>query len=343
MVCPNCNTEFYDESGKCPNCNEYVDIMCQRQKLNMAIISFKGAVADIFKSKRFLTYSVILSIICGIYSLAFFYEIPYSGVVSAAITYGLYVGFGIVSVTAAWKLRSQMSKDLNKDLLGKMNAFPKLLHIMSMISFVLYIIGAAFLLIAILLVAFNMNVITSDVIPELKAMITEVINSEMIELEDGVTTSQIFDIIDVVAKYLVFVLIAIMGILVGNIILTHYKKKMFRGMTEFISNIESTSVTFAYISPMNFSSKLLLVIGIIDIVTSVPAVLLVGVGALAPLMQGVWFIVTSKLFAEIDSKLKESSGKIFEERRILENMTMYYRRKEEEAAKSKAQNESAEG
>ena len=53
--------------------------------------------------------------------------------------------------------------------------------------------------------------------------------------------------------------------------------------------------------------------------------------------------MTSKLFAEIDSKLKESSGKIFEERRILENMTMYYRRKEEEAAKSKAQNESAEG
>ena len=343
MVCPNCNTEFYDENGKCPNCNEYVDIMCQRQKLNAAITRTQKAILEIFKSQKFLTYSVILSIVCGLYSLALFYEIPYSGVVSAAMTYGLYVGFSIVSVTAVWKLRSQTQKDLNKDLLIKLNAFPKLLHIMSMISFVLYIIGAAFLLISVLLVVGNMDVITNDVIPEIKAMITEVVNSGMIELEDGVTTSQIFDIIDVFGKYIVYILIAIMGLLVGSIILAHYKKKMYKSMTEFISGVESTSITFAYISPMNFSSKLILVIGIIDIVISAPLVIFVGVGALAPLMQGVWLIVTSKLFAEIDAKLKASSGEIFEERRILENMVMYYRRKEEEEAKNKAQNEGAEG
>lgn len=342
MVCPICNSAFYNESGKCPNCDEYVEIICQRQKLNDAIYSFRSAVADIFKSKRFLTYCIILSIACGCYALAFFYEIPYSGFMSAATAYGLYIGFGIVSVSAVWKLRSQTSNEINKDLLGKMNAYPKLWNIMSIIGFVFYIIGAALAAIVVLLVAFNMNFIKSEVIPEIKAMVTEVVNGGHIKLEDDVTISDVLNGIDVVAESLVFILIAIVIFLTVTIIIMHYKKKMYKGMTEFISNIESTSITFAYIPPSSFSSRLLTVIGIIDIITSVPAVLLVGAGALAPLMQGVWLIVTAKLFSEINVKLTESSRVIFEERRILENMVMYYRHKEEDAAKNAEQNETAD-
>ena len=76
MVCPICNTELYDGCERCPNCNEYVEVAFQKRKLNEAAMRTGSILSEIFKSKRFLTFCVILSVVCGLYALAFFYEIP---------------------------------------------------------------------------------------------------------------------------------------------------------------------------------------------------------------------------------------------------------------------------
>ena len=328
MVCPICNTDLYDGCEKCPNCNEYVEVAFQKRKLNEAAMRTGSILSEIFKSKRFLTFCIILSVVCGLYALAFFYEIPYSGVISAAINYGLYIGFGIVSLVAAWKLYSRCDSESKKELLQKFNAFPKLMHIMSVIAFVLCIIGVAGLLLGLLVVIGNADMISSDVVPELKNMILEMQASGEIVLDEGISMQYVFDIIDWAAKYIVVIMAVVIVIMVCAIVVSYFNMKMYKSITLFVQNLESTSITYAYISPAKFSAKLIKVMGIINIIAAAPTALGAGIGAIAPVMQGVLLIITSNLFREIDTRLEANAKDVFEQRRILENMMAYYRNKE---------------
>lgn len=337
MVCPICNTELYDGCEKCPNCNEYVEVAFQKRKLNEAAMRTGSILSEIFKSKRFLTFCIILSVVCGLYALAFFYEIPYSGVISAAINYGLYIGFGIVSLVAAWKLYSSRDSESKKELLQKFNAFPKLMHIMSVIVFVVSIIGAAGLLLGLLLILGNAGIIGSEVVPELKEMLLEMQANGEIVLEDGITMQHVFDIIDWAAGFLAVIMIIVIVIMGCAIVYSLFNMKMYKSITLFVQNLESTSITYAYISPAKFSAKLIKVMGIINIIVAAPAALGAGIGAIAPVMQGVLLIITANLFGEIDTRLKANAKDVFEERRILENMMAYYRSRENAEAENNAQ------
>ena len=328
MVCPICNTELYDGCERCPNCNEYVEVAFQKRKLNEAAMRTGSILSEIFKSKRFLTFCVILSVVCGLYALAFFYEIPYSGFISAALNYGLYIGFGIVSLVAAWKIYSSNGNESKKDLFSKFNSFPKLMHIMSIIAFVVCIIGAAVLLLGLLVVIGNADMISSDVVPELKEMLLEMQANGEIVLDEGISMQYVFDIIDWASGFLAVIMIIVIVIMVCAIVVSYFNMKMYKSITIFVQNLESTSVTYAYISPAKFSAKLIKVMGIINIIAAAPAALGAGIGAIAPVMQGVLLIITSNLFAEIDERLEANAKDVFEQRRILENMMAYYRSKE---------------
>lgn len=328
MVCPICNTEFYDENGRCPNCNEYAEVAIQRCKVNEAVSRTGNILSEIFKSKRFLTYCVILSVICGLYAIAFFYEIPSTNIVSAALSYGLYIGFGVVSLVAAWKLYSQSTNESRRELLTKFNSYQKLMRVMTVISFVLYVIAISGIMLGFFILLGNLKAIDSEIIPQIKAAIVEMQATGELVLDEGMTTEKMFEMLDWISKHIVAVMIAAIVLVGGVVVFTYYKMKAYKSITDFISNLESTTVTFAYISPIKFSSKLILVIGIIDIVIAAPSALLVGIGALAPVMQGVLLIITSKLFAEINTRLEENAREVFEERRILDNMIMFYRSKE---------------
>ena len=326
MVCPICRTEYYGE--KCPNCNEYADVALQREKVNEAVSRTGRILSEIFKSKRFLTYSIILSVVCGLYSLAFLYAMPYSGLISSAISYGLYIGFGIVSLVAAWKLYSQSSKEKGKDLLARLNYFPKLLHVMAVIAFVCCIILTAMMALGLLVTIGSLSAIDGELVPEIKQMIIEMQSSGEIVLDESLTTEKLFSIIDWIGNYIIVVFIAVVALLGGATAFSYFKMKTYKSITVFVGNLESTAVTYTYISPIKFSSKLIFVIGIIDIVLSAPSALLLGIGALAPVMQGVLLIITSKLFAEINVRLEENARYVFEERKALDNIVAYYREKE---------------
>ena len=138
----------------------------------------------------------------------------------------------------------------------------------------------------------------------------------------------VFDIIDWAAGFIVVIMIIVMVIMACAIVVSYFNMKMYKSITMFVQNLESTSVTYAYISPVKFSAKLIKVMGIIGIVTSAPTALLSSIGAIAPVMQGVLLIITSNLFAEIDERLEANAKDVFEQRRILENMMAYYRSKE---------------
>ena len=328
MVCPICNTELYDGCERCPNCNEYVEVAFQKRKLNDAAMRTGSILSEIFKSKRFLTFCVILSVVCGLYALAFFYDISSFGVVSAALNYGLYIGFGAVSLVAAWKLYSSRENDSKKDLFSRFNYFPKLMHIMSIIAFVVCIIGAAVLILGLLVVIGNADMISSDVLPELKNMILEMQANGEIVLDEGISMQYVFDIIDWAAKYIVVIMAVVIVIMACAIVVSYFNMKMYKSITIFVQNLESTSVTYAYISPVKFSAKLIKVMGIISIIVSAPTALASGIGAIAPVMQGVLLIITANLFSEINTRLEANAKDVFEQRRILENMMAYYRSKE---------------
>ena len=184
------------------------------------------------------------------------------------------------------------------------------------------------LLLGLLVVIGNADMISSDVVPELKNMILEMQASGEIVLDEGISMQYVFDIIDWAAKYIVVIMAVVIVIMVCAIVVSYFNMKMYKSITLFVQNLESTSITYAYISPAKFSAKLIKVMGIINIIAAAPTALGAGIGAIAPVMQGVLLIITSNLFREIDTRLEANAKDVFEQRRILENMMAYYRNKE---------------
>lgn len=316
MFCPVCNTQIEDGNLKyCPNCNENIKIAEQKIKVNAGIAKTGEILKEIFRSKRFLTYSVILSIVCGLYALAFLYSLP-----TLNIAAGLYVGFGTASLVAAWKLyASSAGNKPDKKLISQLKLLPTFMHIMSTIVFVLMIIASAGIALgffAILGAMSEMGSITEavkDAFAQLEAQGTLV-------FEGDFTFERLLEIISVVEKYLVPIMLAIMVLFVGMTVFYYFRKNAYKSQKLFLENLESTTVTSVYVAPFKFSSKLLMVVGIIDIVISAPSAIFGGLVSVAPVMIGVHMIITSLLFKEINAKLEENSKYVNEERRILDNM-----------------------
>lgn len=316
MFCPVCNTQIEDGNLKyCPNCNENIKIAEQKIKVNAGIAKTGEILKEIFRSKRFLTYSVILSIVCGLYALAFLYSLP-----TLNIAAGLYVGFGTASLVAAWKLYASCADNKpDKKLISQLKLLPTFMHIMSTIVFVLMIIASAGIALgffAILGAMSEMGSITEavkDAFAQLEAQGTLV-------FEGDFTFERLLEIISVVEKYLVPIMLAIMVLFVGMTVFYYFRKNAYKSQKLFLENLESTTVTSVYVAPFKFSSKLLMVVGIIDIVISAPPAIFGGLVSVAPVMIGVHMIITSLLFKEINAKLEENSKYVNEERRILDSM-----------------------
>ena len=321
MFCPVCNTLIEDENVRyCPNCNENIKIAEQRAKVNEGIAKNGEILKGIFRSKRFLTYCIILSIACGLYALAFLESLP-----TLNIGAGLYAGLGIASLVAAWQIyASAVSKKPEKKLISQMKLFPTLMHIMSTIVFVLMIIVSVAMVFGFVAILGAMSEVDS-LSGAIKEAIAELEAQGMIVFEEDFTPETFYGILDVVERYLVPVFIAIIVLLAGITVFYYFEKKAYKSEKLFLENLEATVITSVYMTPFNFSSKLLKVIGIFEIIISAPSAILMGIGGIAPVMLGVHMIITSLLFKDIDGQLSENSKYVSQERSILDNM-MYEER-----------------
>ena len=329
MVCPICNTLIEDESViKCPGCNEYLDVIQQRQKVNQTVSRTGGILSEIFKSKRFRTFCILFSIVCGFYAVSCLLSIPYYGLFSSVITYGLYVGFGIVSLIAAWNLHSQSTNKSGKELLGKFNNFYKLMHIMMVISFVGLIVAGVIMFFSLIALIGNAGAI-AETIPELKQTILTMQESGEIVFSEEFTVDQLFDIMDFVAQNSVAFFALVTALIAGGCVYSFYNMKTYKSITLFIGNLESTAVTYAYIPPVKYSKKLLTVMGIINIAMAAPMLYFYTVSGLIAVLYGVIMIVLANIFEEFNSKLSENSGRIYEERSILDNMIASHKAQEQ--------------
>lgn len=335
MVCPICNTLIEDESAiKCPGCNEYLDVAQQRQRVNQAVSRTGGILSEIFKSKRFRAFCILFSIVCGFYAVACLLSISYYGLFSSIITYGLYIGFGIVSLVAAWNLYTQSTKKSGKELLGKFNNFYKLMQIMMAISFFGLIVLCIIMFLYLIVLIGNTNAI-AEAIPELKQTILTMQQSGEIVFTEDFTMDQLFAIMDFVAQNAILVFVLTTALMVGGCVYSFYNMKAYKSITLFVGNLESTAVTYAYIPSGKYSKKLLVVMGIINIVMATPTLSISIVSGAVSILYGVIMIVLANIFDEFNTKLSENSGRIYEQRSILDNMIASH--KAQETGESTAQ------
>lgn len=316
MFCPVCNTQFEDENLKyCPNCNENIKIARQRTKVNEGIAKTGEILKGIFRSKKFLAYCVILSVICGLYAFAFLDSLP-----ALDIAAGLYVGFGVASLVAAWKLYASCAQNkADKKLISQMKLLPTFMHIMSSIVFVLMIIASAAILLGFFAILGAMDEVGS-ISDAVREAFLEMEAQGIIVFEGDFTSDKFFEILSFVENHIVIVMIAAFIIMAAITVFYYFEKKAYKSQKMFFENLESTAVTSVYMTPVMFSPKLLTVVGIIDIVLAAPSAAFAAVGNIASVMLGVFMIITSRLFKEINEKLEENGKYVNEERRILDNM-----------------------
>lgn len=316
MFCPVCNTQFDDENAKyCPNCNENIKIAEQRIKVNEGIAKTGDILREIFRSKKFLTYCVILSVICGLYAFAFLDSLP-----TLNISAGLYIGFGVATLVAAWKLYASCAQNkAEKQLISQMKLLPTYMHIMSSIVFVLMIIASAAILLGFfaLLGAMNQVDSISDAVREAFA---EMEAQGVIVFEGDFTPDMFFKILSFVEEHIILIMIVAFILMAGITVFYYFEKKAYKSQKLFFENLEAMAVTSVYMTPAMFSPKLLMVVGIIDIVIAAPAVGFAVAGNIASVMLGVFMIITSRLFKEINEKLEENGKYVSEQRKILDNM-----------------------
>lgn len=322
MFCPVCNTQFEDENVRyCPNCNTNVKIAEQRVKVNNCIAKTGDVLREIFRSKSFLTYCIILSVVCGLFALAFLDSLSYTDIVSAAMSYGLYIGFGTASLVAAWKLYSESAqKKPEKKLISQFKLFPTVMGILSTITFVCMIIGAVAIAIAFVGLSATLSSQQESITDMVREMLPELEAQGVILFEGDFTEELFLEIVSFIEQHLVIIGIVAVILMIALAVFYGFEKKAYKAQKMFIENLESTAVTSVYMPNFKYSSKLLLVVGIFEIIISSSSAFLSGVAGVAPIMMGVLMIITSKLFTEMDQKLTNNAMFVNEQRRILDNM-----------------------
>lgn len=321
MFCPVCNTQIDDESARyCPNCNTNIKIAEQRVKVNNSIAKTGETLREIFRSKSFLTYCIILSVVCGLFALAFLDSLSYSDIVSAAMSYGLHIGFGTASLVAAWKLYSESAeKKPDKKLISQFKLFPTVLGILSTVAFVCMIIGAVAMAIAFVGLSFSLSEVGS-ITESIKNMLPDLEAQGVIVFDSEFTPELFLDIVAFVEQHIVIIGIIFVVIMIALAVFYGFEKNAYKAQKMFIENLESVAVTSVYMPTFKYSSKLLMAVGVMQIVVASPTAIYAGVAGVAPIMLGVLTIIASNLFKEMNQKLENNAKFVNEQRKILDSM-----------------------
>lgn len=321
MVCPICNTVIEDEGVlQCPTCNEYLDVSMQKKKVNEAIARTGTILTGTFKSKRFFTFCILISVLVGLYAFVILSSLPTLDIVS-----GLYLGFGIVTLISAWKMYTGKTDEPGNELLKKFNAYYKLMHVMSVIAFVCLIVCTALIALSAFAIGASINKADYNVAYEAKQAIYQLYVSGNLVLNGGMTINSVFEAVDMIVEYFVIVAIVAIILLCIGTVYAYFRTRVYKSIKTFIINLEDTTVTYAYISPYKFSAKLIKVIAIIDIVIAGLSFVSVSMSALPSILQGVILIILAKLFGELNAQLEENTNDVSEQRRILDELIMSHK------------------
>lgn len=323
MNCPVCNTFIEDENAKvCPCCNSNLKIAFQKKKVADAVLRNGEILDKAFKSSRFRTYAIIMSVICGLYALSVFYAIPSEGVMSAVLSYGLYLGFGIATLVGMWRLNSNKNSVPDKKDVTLLTYFPSLMHIMSNIMFVVMIVVCVFVFIALLVFTIDIRGGEGEMLNNIKAQISELEAQGIIVFDADFSKELLYNVFDILSRYAVLILIAVTVILAAGAVLYFFYARAFRSLKSYLGNLDTVLVTGIYAEPkIKFSRNLILAMGIVMIVVESPSIFFSGIfESLPSVLMGVYLIMSSMIFDEIHRDLSRNGEYVDEQRRILDDM-----------------------
>lgn len=318
MNCPICGAFIEDENAKvCPNCGENLKIAFQRQKVNEAAAANVRLLNNTFKSGRFLACAIMLSVVCGLYALAFFYSITYDGIISAGISYALYLVFGIFTLVGMWKLYSNKSDGINKKDVEYLGYFPRLMQIITMVLFVCMIVVTVIVVIALAAAAVAINISNNISINEL---IAELEREGIVSVSFDIDKELIYKLYDIFVNFAYLIVVVISVVLVAYTVFCLFASKAYKNIKLYADSLASLTVTGMYMPPAKFSSKLIFVMGILQLVLSAPGLLGNSIEQLPSVALGVYLILISRIFKDLDAGLSLNNMKLENERRILDSM-----------------------